>query len=165
MSTGQPDENGPEELDEDAGVNAIRLDADRAREELDKTLSEIERRLDPQRFIQPVKRAVRQTVIAIKTEYQKDPVRFVTVAVITVGAVGLVLTWAGGGIGSTTTPKQATPGLPKDRSTWSDPTSHGSTASKSAKPSKPSQDPVFRNANKVSKRAVAAVVKAKLLGE
>jgi hypothetical protein len=162
MSSEQPDDQAPQELDDDAGMNAIRLDAERAREELDKTLSEIERRLDPHRFIQPISRAVKQTASAIKTEFQKDPVRFVTVAVLTVGAVGLVLTWAGGGIGSAKTGssntastknrpaksgKQTTPGLPKGRSDWNDSSADRSAAAK---------------ANKVSKRAVLTVVKSRL---
>jgi hypothetical protein len=162
MSTEQPDDQPTPELSDDAGVNAIRLDAERAREDLDKTLSEIERRLDPQRIIQPVKRAVLQTASAIKTEYQKDPVRFVTVAVLTIGAVGAVLTWAGGGF-SSKAPPSSKPGLPAKRSSWEDPRLAQSTSTtKSGKPTKPSQDPVFRNANKVSKRAVLSVVKAHL---
>jgi hypothetical protein len=163
MSTGQPDDTTPDELDDDAGVNAIRLDAERARDDLDKTLAEIERRLDPQRVIQPVKRTVQRTVATIRSEYHKDPVRFVTVTVLTVSAVGAILTWAGGGLrtGSTPTsstrahrPSAAQSPLDEPRST------QGRT--RPAKPTKPSKDPVLRNANKISKRAVASVIASRL---
>jgi hypothetical protein len=163
MSTDQPDDKPADELADDAGVNAIRLDAERAREDLDKTLSEIERRLDPQRIIQPVKRAVLQTASAIRTEFHKDPVRFVTVTVLTISAVGVVLTWAGGGFNSAKATPSSKPGLPAKKSSWEDPRVAQSTSTKkTGKPTKPSEDPVFRNANKVSKRAVLSVVKAHL---
>jgi hypothetical protein len=157
MSNDQPDDNKPDELDDDAGVNAIRLDAERAREDLDKTLSEIERRLDPQRVIQPVKRIVQRTVTSIKSEYTKDPTRFLTVTIVTTLAVGTLLTWAGGGMGSAkraAARQSALPALPPRTASRAD--------KKAAKPTKPSKDPVLRNANKTSKRAILAIAKSQL---
>jgi len=67
----------------DAGINAIRLDADRTRDELERTLEEIERRLDPRIRIESVKRA-----------YRKRPVEFIAAAGVALGAVAALITWA-----------------------------------------------------------------------
>jgi hypothetical protein len=66
---------------EDAGVNAIRLDADRTRDELRETLDEIERRLSPAGVVESVKRSA-----------QRDPGK---VAAIGAGVVATItgLTW------------------------------------------------------------------------
>lgn len=90
MSNDEPAGNLPPEPGDDAGINAIRLDADRARAELETTLDEIERRLSPQHIIQPVKRNVSRAAAWLKEEYTRDPVAFVTKAVAAVGTVALV---------------------------------------------------------------------------
>lgn len=91
MSTNETEGNLPPEPDDDAGINAIRLDADRARTELETTLDEIERRLSPQRVIQPVKHTVTKAAAWLKNEYTRDPVAFATKAVAAVGTVAVVL--------------------------------------------------------------------------
>lgn len=45
---------------DDAGVNAIRLDAERARDDLRSTLDEIERRLSPAGVAESVKRSAKR---------------------------------------------------------------------------------------------------------
>jgi len=73
----------------DAGINAIRLDADRARHDLENTLDEIEARLNPQRVIEPVK----HTVASARSAYANRPVEFIAVAVGIVGALGGLVFW------------------------------------------------------------------------
>jgi ElaB/YqjD/DUF883 family membrane-anchored ribosome-binding protein len=80
----------------DAGINALRLDADRAREDLEKTLDEIESRLNPQRVIQPVKRAVN----SVKTAYENRPVEFIAAAAGVVGTIGGLIALAARSRGS-----------------------------------------------------------------
>ncbi|CAN5382061.1 hypothetical protein BH09ACT1_BH09ACT1_24950 [soil metagenome] len=46
--------------DENAGINAIRLDADRTRDELRETLDEIERRISPAGVAESVKRSAKR---------------------------------------------------------------------------------------------------------
>ena len=91
MSSNEPETNLPAEPAEDAGINAIRLDADRARDELESTMDEIERRLNPQRIIQPVKRNVTKAASWVKDEYTRDPIAFITKAVAAVGTAAVVL--------------------------------------------------------------------------
>jgi ElaB/YqjD/DUF883 family membrane-anchored ribosome-binding protein len=79
--------NDAPEPDADAGINALRLDADRARDALEGTLHEIEARLDPQRVIRPV----RQAVDSVAGAYRDNPVRFVAVAAGIVGAVAALV--------------------------------------------------------------------------
>ena len=72
--------DAPEEPGENAGINALRLDADRTREELEKTLDEIERELDPRRIPEKISRA-----------WNENPGRVILTAVGVVGAVaGLI---------------------------------------------------------------------------
>ncbi len=75
-------DQGPEPAD-NAGINALRLDADRTRDELERTLEEIERRLDPRPRIERIKRA-----------WRNRPVEFITVAGSAVGAIGGLIVWA-----------------------------------------------------------------------
>jgi hypothetical protein len=91
MSNSDSGSNLPPEPDDDAGINAIRLDADRARSELETTLDEIERRLSPQRIIQPAKHTITKAAAWVKDEYARDPVAFVTKAVAAAGTVAVVL--------------------------------------------------------------------------
>lgn len=91
MSNNNAETGLPPEPDSDAGINAIRLDADRARSELETTLDEIERRLSPQRIIQPVRRNVTKAATWLRDEYVRDPVAFVTKAVGIVGAVAVLV--------------------------------------------------------------------------
>lgn len=91
MSNNNAETGLPAEPDSDAGINAIRLDADRARSELETTLDEIERRLSPQRIIQPVRRNVTKAATWLRDEYVRDPVAFVTTAVGIVGAVAVLV--------------------------------------------------------------------------
>jgi hypothetical protein len=72
----------------DAGINALRLDADRARDDLERTLTEIETRLNPQRVIQPVARAAR----GVRDAYSANPPRFFAVAVAVAVALGGIIT-------------------------------------------------------------------------
>lgn len=81
----------PPEPADDAGIHAIRLDADRARDELESTLDEIERRLSPDRIIQPVRRSVIRATGWLKAEYSRDPVAFVTKVVAIAGTVAGVV--------------------------------------------------------------------------
>jgi len=77
----------------DAGINLIRLDADRARHDLENTLDEIEARLNPQRVIEPVKK----TVASAKSAYKNRPVEFIAVAVGIIGALGGLVIWGSRG--------------------------------------------------------------------
>jgi hypothetical protein len=90
MSNSDPGTGLPPEPADDAGINAIRLDADRARDELESTLDEIERRLSPDRIIQPVKRSVVRAAGWVKAEYTRDPVAFITKVVAVAGTVAVV---------------------------------------------------------------------------
>ena len=74
----------------DAGINAVRLDADRARDELEKTLDQIESILNPQRIIVPVKKAVD----SVKKAYDNRPVEFIATAAGILGTIGGVVVWA-----------------------------------------------------------------------
>ena len=91
MSDNESENSLPPEPADDAGINAIRLDADRARSELETTLDEIERRLSPQRIIQPVKRNVTKAAAWIKEEYTRDPGAFVSKAVVAVGTIAVIV--------------------------------------------------------------------------
>jgi hypothetical protein len=91
VSTSDSGTGLPPEPGDDAGINAIRLDADRARDELESTLDEIERRLSPDRIIQSVKRSVTAAAHWVKDEYSRDPVAFVTKVVAVVGTVAGVV--------------------------------------------------------------------------
>lgn len=62
---------------DDAGIEAIRLDADRTRDELQRTLTEIEERLNPHRMIARAKRA-----------WNENPAEVVMMAILVVGAIG-----------------------------------------------------------------------------
>lgn len=68
---------------EDAGINAIRLDAERTRDELERTLEEIERRLDPRPRIDAVKRA-----------YRRSPASFIGIASGALASIGGLVAWA-----------------------------------------------------------------------
>jgi hypothetical protein len=74
----------------DAGINAVRLDADRARDELEKTLDQIESILNPQRVIVPVMKAVD----SVKQAYKNRPVEFIASVAGVVGTIGGVIVWA-----------------------------------------------------------------------
>ena len=74
----------------DAGINAVRLDADRAREELEKTLDQIESILNPQRIIVPAKKAVN----SVKKAYENRPVEFIAAAAGVIGTIGGIVVWA-----------------------------------------------------------------------
>jgi hypothetical protein len=74
----------------DAGINAVRLDADRARDELEKTLDQIESILNPQRVIVPVKKAVD----SVKQPYKNRPVAFIASVAGVIGTIGGVIVWA-----------------------------------------------------------------------
>jgi len=77
---------------ENAGINALRLDADRTRDELEKTLDEIERELDPRRIPEKISR-----------EWEVNPGRVILVAVGVVGAIaGLIWLVAANGSRSST---------------------------------------------------------------
>ncbi|MCU1406597.1 MAG: hypothetical protein JWQ43_2900 [Glaciihabitans sp.] len=82
--------DSPQQPEPDAGINALRLDADRARDDLEQTLGEIEARLNPQRVIQPIKKAVS----AVSAAYKKQPVEFIATAVGIIGAVAGLAIWA-----------------------------------------------------------------------
>lgn len=69
-----------DEPGENAGINALRLDADRTREELEKTLDEIERELDPRRIPQRISDA-----------WAQNPVRVVVIAVGVAGAIAGII--------------------------------------------------------------------------
>ncbi len=66
----------------DAGIEAIRLDADRTRDELEQTLDAIEEKLDPRRVVDSLTRA-----------YRNRPVEFVAVATGVLGAVIGLVVW------------------------------------------------------------------------
>lgn len=68
---------------ENAGINAIRLDADRTRDELERTLEELERRLDP-----------RPRIEALKSAYRRRPVPVIALGVGVLGAIGGLITLA-----------------------------------------------------------------------
>jgi hypothetical protein len=73
---------------DDAGINALRLDADRARDDLEATLDEIEERLNPRRVWQ-----------VLRAAFANRPGAFVAVAsgvvAATVGAVVWTVTSRG----------------------------------------------------------------------
>ena len=65
---------------DDAGIEEIRLDADRTREELERTLTQIEERLNPHRIIARAKRA-----------WQDNPAEVVLTSILAVGAIGSLI--------------------------------------------------------------------------
>jgi hypothetical protein len=74
----------------DSGINAVRLDAERAREELEKTLDQIESILNPQRIIVPTRKAVE----SVKRAYKNRPVEFIAAAAGVLGTIGGLAVWA-----------------------------------------------------------------------
>jgi hypothetical protein len=74
----------------DSGINAVRLDAERAREELEKTLDQIESILNPQRIIVPTRKAVE----SVKKAYENRPVEFIAAAAGVIGTIGGLVVWA-----------------------------------------------------------------------
>ncbi|WP_181243113.1 DUF3618 domain-containing protein [Glaciihabitans tibetensis] len=148
-------------------MNAIRLDAERARADLDKTLSEIERRLDPQRIVRPVKKTAQRSFAAVRAQYTKDPVRLILVSVIAVGTIAAVLIRTGRGSARQQTQAQTRAHTPAH--TWAPTLAAPPEPAKPAKPAKPaprtkpakaSHDPLVKAAKKTSRKARRAVKRA-----